>query len=118
MDPRAAVHAQCALVPVQEAILPARWVDDALASMTATFRAGPALLAQQAVTPSCAGAPDVVVVLPRFAEQRGVLTWMERDGKGGWIEKALLSPGDSATLAPTAPTLREGLLKLTDGVDS
>jgi hypothetical protein len=118
MDPRAGVHARCALVPVKEARLPAEWVDGALAGMSATFRTGPALLAPQVVTPSEPGAPDTAVMLPRFAEQRGALTWMERDGSGGWIERALLAVDDTAVPPATAPTLREGLLKLTGGVDS
>jgi hypothetical protein len=117
IDPRAGVHAQCALVPVVSRTLPAAWVDPALAAMAATFRVGPALVAQQSVVPAQAGGPTTAVVLPRFAESRGTLTWLEADGAGGWIERALVPPTGTAALPPTAPTLREGLLKLTGGVD-
>ena len=118
MDPRAGVHAQCALVPVVQATLPARWVDGALAGLAVTFRVGPALAGQRAVTPAQPGAPDTAVVLPRFAERSGVLTWVERDGDGGWTQQAVVPPDGTAALPPTAPTLREGLLRLTGAVDT
>ena len=112
MDPRAGVHAQCALVPVVEARLPAQWVDDALAGLAVTFRAGPVLAGQQAMShPSPAA-----LILPKFAEERGVLTWVERDG-GGWTERAIVPGDDAARLPPVKPTLREGLLKLSGGVN-
>jgi hypothetical protein len=116
MDPRAGVHAQCGLLPVVESRLPAQWVDGALAGMAVTFRVGPALAGQQAVTPAQPGAPGTAIVLPRFAEERGVLTWLERDGGNRWTEKAVAPADGTATLPPVAPTLREGLLKLAGGL--
>ena len=116
MDPRAAVHAQCGVVPVVESRLPAQWVDGALAGLAVTFRVGPALAGQQAVTPAQAGAPDTAIILPRFAAERGVLTWLERGGGDGWTEKAVVAADATATLPPVAPTLREGLLKLAGGL--
>ncbi len=118
MDPRAGVHSQCALVPVQQTTLPASWVDPALANMAATFRVGPALVAQQTVTPAAQGAPTTAVVIPRFAESRGTLTWVERTAAGGWTEKAIVPADATADLPATPPTLREGLLKLTGGIDA
>jgi hypothetical protein len=117
MDPRAGIHAQCALVPVKAATLLPAWVDTALAAMTATFRIGPALVAEQQL-PTADGSTQNAIMLPRFAEQRGVLTWMEADGDGGWTERPLATVDDTATLPDTPPTLRDGLLKLTGGVDS
>lgn len=117
MDPRAGVHVQCGILPVKEATLPSAWVDDALAAMVATFRTGPALVSQQPLVPAAAGDPDTALLLPRFAEQRGALTWLEADGKGGWTEMALAPVDGAARLPNTAPTLREGLLKLSGGVD-
>ena len=117
MDPRAGIHAQCAMVPVKAATLVPAWVDAALAAMTATFRTGPALVAEQQI-PATDGSTVNVILLPRFAEQRGVLTWLEADGNGGWTERPLATVDDTATLPPTPPTLRDGLLKLTGGVDS
>jgi hypothetical protein len=117
MDPRAGIHAQCALVPVKAATLPPAWVDAALAAMTATFRTGPALVAEQQI-PASDGSTVNALLLPRFAEQRGVLSWLEADGHGGWTELPLATVDDSATLPPTPPTLRDGLLKLSGGVDS
>lgn len=117
MDPRAGVHVQCGILPVKEATLPSAWVDGALAAMIATFRAGPSLVSQQPATTAGPDDPAVALLMPRFAEQRGTLTWLEADGQGGWTEMAL-APVDGAARLPTiAPTLREGLLKLGGGID-
>jgi len=115
MDPRAGVHAQCGLLPVKQATLLPAWVDSALNAMAATFRTGPALVSQQPAVPRDKGqAPDpaTALLLPRFAELRGDLTWLESNGDGGWTEMALAPIDGSARLAATPPTLREGLLKL------
>lgn len=112
MDPRAGVHAQCALVPVIEARLPAQWVDGPLAGLAVTFRTGPALVRQQ---PSPDGSARLIV-MPRFAEERGTLTWLER-GAAGWTEQAIVPGTDAAILPPMPPTLREGLQKLNGDAD-
>lgn len=117
MDPRAGVHVQCGILPVKEATLPPAWVDDALGAMIATFRTGPALVSQQPVAAAKAGDPTTALLMPRFAEQKGTLTWLEADGKGGWTEMALAPVDGAARLPTTPPTLREGLLKLSGGVD-
>ena len=52
------------------------------------------------------------------AHEGAKVTWLEADGSGGWTELTLATVDDTATLAPTPPTLREGLLKLTGGVDA
>jgi hypothetical protein len=117
MDPRAGVHAQCGLLPVKQATLLPAWVDSALNAMVATFRTGPALVSQQPAAPrdngqAPGGEPATALLLPRFAQLRGDLTWLERNGDGDWSEMALAPIDGSARLAATAPTLREGLLKL------
>jgi hypothetical protein len=117
MDPRASVHVQCGILPVKQATLPSAWVDGALAAMIATFRTGPSLVSQQAVIPASQGDPATALLMPRFAEQSGTLTWLEADGQGGWTELALARVDGAARLPATAPTLREGLMKLSGGAD-
>ena len=118
MDPRGSVHAQCALFPVKEVTLPSDWVDDSLKAMNVIFRSGPALVGQQLIIPTGQTQAVASLLLPSPAERHGTWSWVELQSKGQWTPDIPLAPVDeSATFPDTPPTLREGLLKLSGGLD-
>jgi hypothetical protein len=115
MDPRAAVHAQCGLVPVKQVVLPPAWVDAALGAMSATFNAGPSLVETRSVPNP--GGPDLeALVLTAPAERHGSWTWLERDSTGAWVERPLTVADSNAVFCNTRPTLRDGMFKLANGL--
>jgi hypothetical protein len=113
VDPRASVYAQTDILPAQEAVIDQRYVQAALNRMAISFRVGP-----QLTTISTALSDDEtpqsinVVLMPAPAESNGVWSWQERSGQD-WTEMRISSAGQQADLSSVAPTLREGLLKLT-----
>jgi hypothetical protein len=117
VDPRAGVHAQCGFLPVKEVDLVPDWVDSALAQVAVTFRTGPLLAVIQQIVPAGKIDPITTLLLTSPAERQGTWSWIESDGKGHWPE-ITLTPVDSTANSPaTPPTLREGFLKLTGGLD-
>jgi hypothetical protein len=105
MDPRASVHAQCGILPVKDIALPTSWIDGALAKLAVTFHTGPILTGQ----------PVPGLLWPSPAERHGTWTWVERTA-AGWAEMPLAPVDASAKFLSLAPTLRDGLLKLTGGI--
>lgn len=117
MDPRGSVHAQCGFLPVKEVTLVPDWVDSALSKVAITFRTGPVLVGTQQIIPKGQTDPITVMLMTSPAEQQGTWSWVESDGQGHWPETTLAPVDGTATFPVTAPTLREGLLKLTGGMD-
>jgi hypothetical protein len=117
MDPRGSVHSQCGILPVKEVSLLSDWVDSALAKIAVTFRTGPMLVSTDQIIPKGQTEPITALLLTSPAEQNGTWSWVESDGKGHWPETALTPVDGTANFPATPPTLREGLLKLTGGLD-
>ena len=114
VDPRASVYAQTDILPAQELTIDQRYVQAALNTMEVTFRVGPQLTT---ISTAVSGGGDTpqdtpVVVMPEPAENNGVWSWQEKSGNG-WTQMPLASADQQAHLSSVAPTLREGLLKLT-----
>jgi hypothetical protein len=116
MDPRGSVHAQCGILPAKEITLPPQWVDAALAKIAVTFRSGPVLAGTQQIVPKGQSQPVTGLSLSSPAERRGTWSWVERDGAGAWPEMPLAPIDGTARFPDVPPTLREGLLKLTGGM--
>jgi hypothetical protein len=100
---------------VKDIALPTSWIDGALAKIAVTFRTGPILTGQQPVKLPGADTPVPGLLWPSPAERHGTWTWVERAG-AGWAEMPLAPVDASAKFPPIAPTLRDGLLKLTGGL--
>jgi hypothetical protein len=105
MDPRGSVHAQCGILPVKDISLKPDWVDAALAKLALTFRAGPLLVGAQ-------------MQLQTPATHKGTWSWTESDAHGNWIDMKIGAADASAHIPLVPVTLREGLLRLTDGLDT
>jgi hypothetical protein len=113
LDPRASVYAQTDILPAQELTIDQRYVQAALDSMEVTFRVGPQLTTISTAVSNGDTPQDMpVIVMPEPAENNGVWSWRERND-GDWMEMGLASTDQQAHLSSVAPTLREGLLKLT-----
>jgi hypothetical protein len=117
VDPRAGVHAQCGFFPVKEVTLVPDWVDSALEQVTVTVRTGPLLASTQQIVPPGQTDHITTLLLTSPAERHGTWSWIESDGKGHWPEFTLTTVDSTANFPATPPTLREGFLKLTGGVD-
>ena len=117
VDPRGSVHAQCGFLPVKDVMLVPDWVDSALDEVAITFRTGPVLVGTQQMIPTGKTDSVTTLLLTSPAERDGVWTWVESDSKGRWTEMTLTPVDSTARFKATPPTLREGLLKLTGGLD-
>jgi hypothetical protein len=117
LDPRGSVHAQCGFLPVKEVNLVPGWVDSALAKISVVFRTGPVLAGNQQIVPPGRTQPITALLLTSPAERHGTWSWLESDGQGHWPETTLTPVSSTAGFPATPPTLREGLLKLTGGLD-
>jgi hypothetical protein len=112
VDPRASVHAQCALVPMKAVTLPPDWVDGALAAMSVSFEAGPRLVETRAV-PVGGASPDAqTLVMSTPAERQGRWSWMERDAGANWTERPLTAADEKPVFTEVRPTLRDGMFRL------
>ena len=109
VDPRAAVHATTAILPVVELSLPPQFVTNALAAMSVTFQVNGALTDQ---TISAAGTTRILIPVPR--EKKGTWSWIENDG-GTWTTYETGPNDTTARLSTVAPVLRRGLLQLSPG---
>lgn len=118
MDPRAAVHAQCGILPTKEVTLVPDWVDHALAAMKATFRTGPVLAeTRQIIQQGEATAVDALL-LPSPAERHGAWQWRQLAADGSW-PVTTLGPTDAQAVFPDPPPiLRDGVLQLTGGLEA
>jgi hypothetical protein len=117
MDPRGSVHAQCGFLPVKEVSLLPEWVDSALKVLDVTFRTGPVLVGEQQVLTQGQTQPVTSLLLTSPAEKHGTWSWLQSDGKGHWPETSLAPVDSTATFPNVPPTLREGMIKLTGGLD-
>lgn len=117
VDPRGAIHAQCALVPAKTITLPPAWVDQAFAAMAIGFATGPLLVETRQVTDP-KGSDVSALVLDPPAENYGKWSWVERDPTGAWRTEALTPSSEGPVLSDVRPTLREGVLKLSDALGS
>jgi hypothetical protein len=75
------------------------------------------LVSTDQIIPKGQTEPITALLLTSPAEQNGTWSWVESDGKGHWPETALTPVDGTANFPATPPTLREGLLKLTGGLD-
>lgn len=116
MDPRAAVHAQCGILPTKDVTLLPEWVDNALAAMKATFRTGPILAEERQLIPQGQTEPVDSLLTPRPAEKNGTWQWRQLQTDGTWTSTALSPVDDSAVLPDVPPILRDGVLQLTGGL--
>jgi hypothetical protein len=117
MDPRAAVHAQCGILPRKDISLIPAWVDGSLKAMNATFRTGPLLAEVRAVTPQGSSTPVDTLLTLAPAERQGTWTWRQPLPEGRWAPGLGLAPADGSAVFPDAPPiLRDGLLQLTGGL--
>jgi hypothetical protein len=117
MDPRAAVHAQCGILPAKEVTLVANWVDSAFAAMKATFRTGPLLAeVRQLVAPGQASAADALLI-PIPAERHGTWQWRQVELDGSWPATALATVDGNAVFPDTTPIVRDGVLQLSGALD-
>lgn len=117
MDPNAAVHAQCGILPAKDVTLVREWVDSALAAMNATFRTGPLLAQMQQLIPSGQTEPVASLLTPTPAERHGTWQWRQLQTDGSWPATPI-APVDGAAVFPDAPPiLRDGVLQLSGGLD-
>lgn len=118
MDPSAAVHAQCGILPAKDVTLLSDWVDDALGAMNATFRTGPLLAEVRALIPQGETAAADSLLTPTPAERHGTWQWRQPLTDGTWPATAL-APVDGAAVFPDSPPiLRDGVLQLSGGLDA
>jgi hypothetical protein len=110
LDPRAAVHATTAILPVQRVALPPNFVDQALATMAITIRCGP-LLADARITTGSDGASQTTLLIPHASRRQGAWSWQEAESVG-WTTYPLASPDAGAHLSNNPPVLRDGFLRL------
>jgi hypothetical protein len=120
MDPRAAVHAQCGILPAKDVSLLTDWVDGALAAMKATFRTGPLLAELRQIVTQGHAAPTESLLTPIPAEREGAWQWRQRGIDGPWLSLAIAPVDGSAVFPESPPILRDGVLelKLVGGIDA
>jgi hypothetical protein len=118
MDPRAAVHAQCGILPTKDISLLPQWVDDALAAMKVTFRTGPALAEMRQLIPQGQTVPVNSLLTTCPAEKKGVWLWRQLQADGSWPGTALASVDGNAVFPDSPPILRDGVLQLGGGLGS
>jgi hypothetical protein len=111
VDPRASVYAQTDLLPATALTIEQGYVQAALDAMEITFRVGPQLTTISTAV-SEVGESIQTILMPEPAENNGVWSWQERSGDD-WTQMPIAASGQEANLSSVAPTLREGLLKLT-----
>lgn len=116
MDPRAAVHAQCGILPTKAINLVPEWVDAALAAMRATFRMGPVLAEMRRLIPEGQTTAVDALLTPRPADRRGGWLWRQAETDGSWPSTAVGSVDAMAAFPASPPILRDGLLQLTGGL--
>jgi hypothetical protein len=117
MDPHAAVHARCGILPEKDVILIREWVDDALAAMKATFRTGPLLAELRLLVPTGKTEPVASLLTPTPAERHGTWTWRQRAaGLNTWPSTAIGKVDSTAAFPDTPPILRDGVLQLSGGL--
>jgi len=116
MDPRAAVHAQCGILPTKDVTLLSEWVDSALAGMKATFRTGPLLAEMRQLIPQGQKEPVSSLLTPCPAEKNGKWQWRQLAGDGAWPVADLAPVDDSAVFPDAPPILRDGALQLSGGL--
>lgn len=112
VDPRAAVHAACGVLPSASTTLDPTTVTASLGKLNASFRTGPALVQERADTTGTIG-----LAIPSPAERHGTWTWSEYTAAGGWIALPLTPAAAAGGLPVVPPTLREGFLDLAGGLD-
>ena len=112
VDPRASVHAACGLLPSTTTTLDPDQVSASLGRMDAAFRTGPALVEELADNTGKVG-----ITVPTPAERHGTWSWSEYAANGTWTMLPLSASGASGGLPAAPPTLREGFLNLSGGLD-
>lgn len=111
VDPRASIHAACGLLPSTSVTLDPQQVSASLGRMQASFRTGPALV-QTIVDPA-----GTSIAVPSPAERHGTWSWSELDDGGRPTTRPLAPLATTGGLPSDPPTLREGSLDLTGGLD-
>lgn len=116
VDPRAPVHAITGILPDVTFVLPPSLVDAALAAMEVSFRVGP--LMTRSRPPAAGGAPaPPVLTLPLPKLKSGKWAWKQKVG-ASWTAYDVVPVDPKTGLSDIAPTLREGLLTLSNDVSA
>ncbi|MBP8806300.1 MAG: IPT/TIG domain-containing protein [Kofleriaceae bacterium] len=111
VDPRAAVHATTAILPVTSVRPPARRVDAALARLEVDVPIRGLLAAARPTRPPPPGfTPPSTIVMPT-ARRAGTWTWVERLGDRTTVHP-IAPPASSPAVAQTDLALRTGVLRL------
>jgi hypothetical protein len=111
VDPRAAVHATTAILPVTSVRPPARRVDAALARLEVDVPIRGLLAASRPTRPPPPGfTPPSTIVMPT-ARRAGTWTWVERLGDRTTVHP-IAPPAASPAVAQTDLALRTGVLRL------
>jgi hypothetical protein len=103
LDPRAAVHATCAILPAESLSVSPAFSAAAHAAMEVTFLTGPIVSAARLSLP-VPGTP-------------GTWTWLSLAASGAWETVDRIDPVDvKAALNPAPQAIRDGWLKLSDAL--
>lgn len=118
VDPRSPIHAFTGLLPVKDFKIPARFFEQALKTMEASFHAGPLLtkiIPVETTGEEKQAFQNTVAVLPP-AEQNGTWSWWEKeraqDGEVQWHGYGLRDASPDARMENASVSLREGILQL------
>jgi hypothetical protein len=104
LDPRAAVHATCAMLPAESLSVAAPYSAAAQAAMEVTFLTGPIVSDPARVSLPVPGTP-------------GTWTWLSLAQSGAWQEADKIAPVDvQASLDPSPQAILDGWLKLSDAL--
>jgi hypothetical protein len=104
LDPRAAVHATCAMLPVESLSVDAAFSAAAQAAMEVTFLTGPIVSDPARVSLPVPGAP-------------GTWTWLSLAASGAWQEVDRIDPVNvQAALDQSPQAILDGWLKLSEAL--
>ncbi|MDP3227882.1 MAG: hypothetical protein Q8N13_07875 [Acidovorax sp.] len=118
LDPRAALHAQCGLLPGKAVSLLANWVDPALKAMRVCLRGGPLLASTSQLIPVGQSTPVPALLTPCPAERNGSWQWRQMQTDHTWPSTALGPVDALASFPDSAPLLRVGVLQLSGGLET
>ena len=105
VDPRGHVNAVSAVLPIEEVVIPSRYVDGPVDAMEVTFRTGPLITEAD------------MVVMPLPAQIQGTWSWIQHTGVTTWLESDNINKADGAAALSDKPNvLKEGWLKLADAL--
>lgn len=116
VDPRAAVHATTAILPVTKVSLPPQFTNDALNAMKVTFRVD-GILTDQQIPASDGVIMPPALLMPVPQEKTATWSWLEND-EGNWNSCPIAHNDTTARLSNVPPVLRRGLLQLSSAIST